>query len=253
MAKFINTRKGVSEIEELIRESGETLILVSPYLKLSKDFKELLAFRNGRNKVTKIVFGKQELRPEELRFLQGLRSVFLMFHENLHAKCYLNDQKMIITSMNLYEYSMAVNKEMGVIIDKNDPADLQLFQDAMKEVQYIQETSVPFAFVTDQAVRPTPPTATTEAAVTGPNRAASRKTSEPSQRTGFCIRTGVEIPFNLKKPLTAEAFKKWSQFGNPDYPEKYCHFSGEPSNGETSVNRPVLKKNWKKAQESHGV
>lgn len=39
---------------------------------------------------------------------------------------------------------------------------------------------------------------------------------------------------------------------DPDYKEKYCHFSGEPSNGETSVNKPILKKNWKKAQNIHG-
>ena len=45
MAKFINTRKAVSEIEDLIKNAGERLILVSTYLKLSKDFKELLAYR----------------------------------------------------------------------------------------------------------------------------------------------------------------------------------------------------------------
>lgn len=39
-----------------------------------------------------------------------------------------------------------------------------------------------------------------------------------------------------------------SGFKNPDFPEKYCHFSGEESNGETSVNRPILNKNWKKAK-----
>ena len=48
MAKFINTRKAVSEIEDLIKNAGEKLILISPYLKLSKDFKELLAYRNSK-------------------------------------------------------------------------------------------------------------------------------------------------------------------------------------------------------------
>ena len=40
MAKFLNTRKAVSEIEDLIRNAESKLILISPYLKLSKDFKE---------------------------------------------------------------------------------------------------------------------------------------------------------------------------------------------------------------------
>jgi hypothetical protein len=61
------------------------------------------------------------------------------------------------------------------------------------------------------------------------------------------IRTGIEIPFNIEKPLSYDAYKKWSEFGDPDYPEKFCHFSGEKSNGETSVSRPILKKNWNKA------
>ena len=38
---------------------------------------------------------------------------------------------------------------------------------------------------------------------------------------------------------------------NKDLPEKFCHFSGEPSNGETSFNKPILHKNWKKAKEIH--
>jgi hypothetical protein len=65
--------------------------------------------------------------------------------------------------------------------------------------------------------------------------------------TGYCIRTGVEIPFNVEKPLSNDAYKKWNKYGDPDYPEKYCHFTGEPSNGETSVNHPILKKNLRKA------
>ena len=63
--------------------------------------------------------------------------------------------------------------------------------------------------------------------------------STPSQ--GFCIRTGVPIPFNLEKPLSYDAFKTWSQFKNPDYPEKFCHATGKESYGKTTVRNPVLK------------
>jgi len=144
MAKFINTRKAVSELEDLIKNAGERLILISPYLKLSNDFKELLTYRNSKDKVTTVIFGKQELNPDEIKFLQGLRFVILRYNEPLHAKCYVNDDKMIITSLNLYQFSMANNKEMGVLIDKNDQADTQLFDDAFKEVDYINQTSQRF-------------------------------------------------------------------------------------------------------------
>ena len=80
------------------------------------------------------------------------------------------------------------------------------------------------------------------------------KTQKATKKSiGYCIRTGAEIPFNVAKPLSPDAYKKWNEFANPDYPEKYCHFSGEPSNGETSVNKPILKKHWKKAQDIYGV
>ena len=75
MAKFINTRKAVAAIEELIKEAEEKLVLISPYLKLSKDFKELLIYRNRKDKITIIIFGKQELNPKEMEFLEGLRFV----------------------------------------------------------------------------------------------------------------------------------------------------------------------------------
>ncbi|MGO4819586.1 phospholipase D family protein [Flavobacterium sp. W22_SRS_FP1] len=146
MAKFLNTRKAVSEIEDLIRNAGQRLVLISPYLKLSKDFKELLTYRNSKDKITTVIFGKQELNPNEMKFLQGLRFVILKYNEDLHAKCYLNDEKMIITSLNLYEFSMNNNKEMGVLIDLNDESDKEIFEDALKEIDFIDETSERFEF-----------------------------------------------------------------------------------------------------------
>lgn len=244
MAKFINTRKAVSEIEDLIRNAEEKLVLVSPYLKLSKDFKELLSYRNSKDKITTVIFGKQELNPDEMKFLQGLRFVILKYNEDLHAKCYLNDDKMVITSLNLYEFSMANNKEMGVLIDRNDPSDAQLFDEAYKEVDYINQTSQRF----DLNV---PKTGFNNRSDN--NKTKERKISKSTiEHIGYCIRTGVEIPFNIEKPMCKEAFKSWNKYGDPDYPEKFCHFSGEASNGETCMSKPILKKNWEKAQELVG-
>ncbi len=235
MAKFINTRKAVSEIENLIKNAGERLILVSPYLKLSKDFKELLTYRNSKDKITTVIFGKQELNPDEMKFLQGLRFVILKYNEDLHAKCYVNDDKMVITSLNLYEFSMANNKEMGVLIDKNDQADVQLFDDAFKEVDYINQTSQRFEL--------NPPKQKQTFTKNNDNN-PYRNSSFP---TGFCIRTGNPIAFDMDKPLSYEAFQTWNQFGDPNYPERFCHFSGEPSNGETSVGKPLVYKKWLKS------
>lgn len=239
MAKFLNKEKAVSELKDLIRNADQTLILISPYLKLSYDFKELLTFRNSKEKITSVIFGKQELNPDEMKFLQGLRFVILKYNENLHAKCYINDDKMIITSLNLYEFSMANNKEMGVLIDKNDPADSSLYKEAFDEVDFIAKTSQSFEVA---ATKPT-----THKADFDNSKTPTRKSSDKPK--GYCIRTGVEIPFNVEKPMSYDAYKSWSKLSDPDYAEKYCHFSGELSNGETSVSKPILKKNWKKVKE----
>ncbi|MGX9727953.1 MAG: phospholipase D family protein [Candidatus Electronema sp. VV] len=249
MAKFVNTRKAVSELEDIIRNARENLYLVSPYLKLSKDFRDLLDYRNSKNKVTTVIFGKHELKPDELNFLQSLRFIVLYYHEDLHAKCYANDDKMIITSLNLYEFSMANNKEMGVLIDRNDPADKKTFDDAMDEVNFIISNRKPYELTAEKM------NGSERVREQSANQKAADKTATaPTEQvaTGYCIRTGVEIPFNIEKPFCYEAYKSWRQFENGDYPEKYCHFSGEPSDGETCFNKPILKKNWKKAQEVHG-
>jgi hypothetical protein len=162
----------------------------------------------------------------------------MYFSKNLHAKCYLNEKKMIISSMNLYEFSQQNNKEMGILIERANEADSQVYEDAWKDIESILNNATDFAYV--------------EAPKEGEKlrrESKSGSTSPASKLLGYCIRTGVEIPFNVERPLSNEAYKSWSKFSDPEYSEKYCHFSGEPSNGETSFSRPIMKKNWKKAKE----
>ncbi|SIT78336.1 phospholipase D family protein [Pontibacter indicus] len=77
----------------------------------------------------------------------------------------------------------------------------------------------------------------------------SKTNYSKSFEPGYCIRTGEKIPFNPKSPYSYDAYKSWAYWGNEDFSEKYCHYSGEASNGETSMRKPILHKNWKKASE----
>lgn len=78
-----------------------------------------------------------------------------------------------------------------------------------------------------------------------PNNANTATNKKPK---GYCIRTGVEIPFNPERPFCYNAFVTWNKYGDENFKEKYCHFSGEPSGGETCFAKPILRKNWKKAR-----
>ncbi|MDO8724759.1 MAG: hypothetical protein Q7J35_01660 [Candidatus Methanoperedens sp.] len=164
-----------------------------------------------------------------------------MFHKDLHAKCYFNEKEAIITSMNLYMFSQQNNVEMGIYISKEKDEDL--YNQVAKEVDRIKRGSEHRTISVQKVENKKPETTKQQSFPKTENR------KHNNNQTGYCIRTGVEIPFNVEKPMSYEAFKVWSQFGDPDYPEKFCHFSGEPSNGETSVSKPILKKNWKKAKE----
>ena len=233
MAKFLDTRKAASELADLIRNAEATLTLISPYLKLSKDFRELLTYRNSKDKVTTIVFGKQELNPEQLDFLRTLRFVSLKYNESLHAKCYFNDAKMIITSLNLYEFSMANNKEMGVLIDRADVADQQLLSDAMREVEFILGTSQSFALssVVPEVVAQRP-----RESVPQP-KAAKRAKSRPAPDEGHCLRCGETIPFDPDRPYCAKDYKAWAKWSNPDYEDEFCHMCGDDA--AVSMNEPI--------------
>jgi len=139
MAKFLNTSATNYFLEELIKDAKERLILISPFLKLNDRIKELLADKNRLKIDVRIVYGKSELQPEEINWLKELTYIRTSFCKNLHAKCYLNEEMCIITSLNLYEFSQVNNNEMGVLIQRSE--DNELYRDAYDEAQRIIRVS----------------------------------------------------------------------------------------------------------------
>ena len=135
MAKFLNTSGTNYYLEELIKGASDRLILISPFLKLNDRIKELLEDKNRLKIDVRIVYGKSELQPEEINWLKELSFVRTSFCKNLHAKCYINEETCIITSLNLYEFSQVNNNEMGVLISRNEDSDI--YRDAYEEAQRI--------------------------------------------------------------------------------------------------------------------
>jgi phosphatidylserine/phosphatidylglycerophosphate/cardiolipin synthase-like enzyme len=135
MAKFLNTSATNYFLEELIKGASERLVLISPFLKINDRIKELLEDKNRLKIDIRLVYGKNELQPEEINWLKELSFIRTSFCKNLHAKCYLNESNCIITSLNLYEFSQINNNEMGVMVSRTE--DSTLYQDAYEEVQRI--------------------------------------------------------------------------------------------------------------------
>ena len=131
MAKFLNTSATNYFLEELIKGAQERLVLISPFLKLNDRIKELLEAKHRLKIDVRIVYGKSELQPQEIEWLKAQSYIRTSFCKNLHAKCYLNEENAIVTSLNLYEFSQINNNEMGILIRRDD--DAELYKDTYEE------------------------------------------------------------------------------------------------------------------------
>lgn len=79
MAKFLNTSATNYYLEEMIKNASDRLILISPYLKLNDRIKELLEDKNRLKIDVRIVYGKSELQPAEISWLNELTFVRTSF------------------------------------------------------------------------------------------------------------------------------------------------------------------------------
>jgi hypothetical protein len=225
MAEFLTTHGTAFQIEKVIAGARTQLTLVSPFLKLSKTLAERLQDAARRGVRITIVFGKEELESEQELLLAELAGARLYFLPNLHAKCYFNEDRMVITSMNMYEFSEKHNREMGVLLEAREPA----YAEALREVDSIIAASEARSVASGRHGK-----STYRPIETVPGRVSSH-----SHRHGYgvCIRCLASIPRNPWRPLCGACYEVWSAYQNADYQEQWCHFCGQRA--ETSVNRPL--------------
>jgi len=135
------TTLGISHsIEKLIREAEDEIILVTPYIKLSKNLYERLKQASSRGIEVTIVYGKSDLDKKQSDLLAELENLNLFYLDKLHAKCYLNENRLIIGSMNMHEYSERENSELGVEFNKSD--DEQIINEALLEIKSFVQNAV---------------------------------------------------------------------------------------------------------------
>ena len=220
MAEFLTTRGTSHHIENIIMDSKNKLILVSPFLQLSKTLFERLKDASKKGVQIKIIYGKDELKPNEKNSLAELTNVELFFHENLHAKCYFNETKMVITSMNMYQFSENNNREMGILIDAK--VESELFNKAVAEAYSIIEHSevIPLNKANREYYTPKP------------SQTTNNKNSETSKppKMGYCLRCENRLSYDPSRPYCIHCFSSWVVYQNPTYNESVCHCCGEFTN-----------------------
>lgn len=208
MPQFLTTSGTSHFIEDIIIKAKKELVLITPYLKLSRILTERLAEANQRGVHVKLVYGKSELKPSEKKQLDTFSNLSLLYLENLHAKCYYNESTLIVSSMNLYEFSEKNNREMGIVLTRRE--DSTCFADALAEAQSIIAA----------------------ARVVSQSKSAGEPTKGPSS-------AAKEFDYALKSRLVYELLRKLTP--NPDrftYKTVANAFGGGSSTSITSFNFP---------------
>jgi len=229
MTKFLDTTGVSYHLQQLINNANEKLILISPYLKINERIRQSLEDKDRLKIDIRIIYGKNELQPEENNWLRSLQSIRSSFCKNLHAKCYMNENEAIITSMNLYEFSQINNNEMGIYVSKNE--DSKLYQDVYNEAMRLVRIS-------------------DEIKISAEKITAEEKTDDihaNSSDKGFCIRCKTDIPANPSQPYCPDCYKIWNKFKNRNYKEVCCHFCGKEN--DSTMNKPVCLACYKKKSE----
>ena len=217
MAKFLTTNWVSSYIEEIIINAKKEVYLVSPYLQLSQSFVERLQDAQDHNVKITIVFGKSDLKSSEMDILKGLSNLTLYFSKNLHAKCYFNESSMVITSMNMYEFSEKNNREMGVYITNSE--DKELYEDALKETISIINSCDKVKLDRKKNSK------SSNTIITAKTKKATNTKRSAAQAN--CIRCSTSIPLDINTPYCKKCYKSWSFYGNEEFEEKVCHGCGK--------------------------
>lgn len=213
MAKFLSTAAAVSDaLQEIVKRAEERLWLISPYLRLNAPIRDLIeAKKNSPRIEIHMVCRENQLLPREKDWLESMSFVKTYICEHLHAKCYLNENEALVTSMNLTADSQVNNYEMGIRVYRAEEPDLY---DAISEGS---RTIVRSSEV---------------------SRETSHESTQPTPKIPykvFCIRCReVSKPTPPKRRrYCPSCYEDWRQFSEKlpyeeafNHEEKYCHVCG---------------------------
>lgn len=209
----------------VLRRARKFAIVVTPYIKLWPLAQQ--AIQEAIQRPVKVTFYIRQ-DPEDIEKASE-HIVWLLQHKvaintvpNLHAKVYLNESTVIVSSMNLLSSSSQASREFALLV--KDKATSEALRAWVGES--LNNAGEPLDRWLKGLREGTPP-------------------SEPSAGAvvmGFCIRGREPIPFNPVKPrpLCQDHYETWAEWSDPDYQEKFCHRCGEPAN--VSFARPFCRK-----------
>lgn len=250
MGEFLTGKRLKNKIIDIIETAEKKLIIVSPYIKLHVYYKKALSKKtNNKQLQTTLIFRREKageaptISQEDLNFFKLFRNISIYSNRRLHAKLYGNESGLLVTSMNLSKSSQDKdNIEFGVYYPIN--SSLKHRQDLYirSNIQLTLQSTITKSTL---EYPDNPPIQYDLFTAYYANQAAqgiNDMTTPPTE--GYCIRTGITIPFNIRKPYCLDAYQEWKQESSPDSKEPFCHLTGVKTGENTTLQKPIAESNW---------
>ncbi len=251
MARFLTTRGTTSEIERIINDAQDNLVLITPYIKIPDSLFQNLVAADKRGVKTTLIQRKSDLERDVQDQLRQLKHAKVYVLDNIHAKCYFNEQSMVITSLNLYDFSEQNNREMGVLATRQD--DEEVFKEAVREAEMMVSLAKPYDSLQTISTQPSPKAGDKV-------KQTQRETKEGLGTTllrgfadilldkvglgqGYCIGCKARIDFDEYKPFCLDCYKQWAK--NKAQKASYCHECGRAVT--TNIHKPLCRPCFEKS------
>lgn len=237
-------------ITKIIDESKEYCFIVTPYYYAWEHLtKSLTKAAEQKKKIVFFIREEKSYFEGGEYFDTGIKPLIeygfdVVYVKNLHAKLYMNEREVLVTSMNAYNSSSQYNFEIGVTFANPDSFKRNfIYGELMGSRPYYSIIEGRY-FREEREKKEAEKKKEEEREQAEIKRKEEREklllernSSVNIERKGFCIRCGTVIPFDTTKPFCLDCYKTWASWGNYDWQERYCHVCGKEFNN-ISMRKP---------------
>lgn len=121
MSNFLSGKQLEDKLTDIIWNAKKFLIVVSPFIKLDNHVRSIFDKIKANHEIPLyIIFEKNEgyqyksFNKIDFEYFREFKNIVILYNKDLHAKHYCNEKEGLITSLNLYDYSMINNIEYGI-------------------------------------------------------------------------------------------------------------------------------------------
>ena len=151
--EILNTNECSATLEAIISDASKYVIIISPYIQLTPRIESLLEMAGNRD-VPIFLVTRERLKKEEYNKVKGIKTLSMIIHPPLHAKVYFNEEEVLISSLNLYDFSQQNNTEIGVVFwRKEEKKEYQVLTKHFLDIMEDKRSEMPVAKLDDKQLK----------------------------------------------------------------------------------------------------